>query len=563
MEANQLLKIPELVRLIAQHLDQHDLTICLRISHAWFEAFCPLLYETIAVFDFDIYVLNVGYGYARPSSAKNGHARFKGDKPSGYGGSRIYKYGHLVRSIVVREFRSLEYLGDQAVNLSHVHIRRNPEGHSFRPSFCDGWEQLAWNKHWEKFAGRERIVDTWVALIDRNPGLKSVGIDLFGVDPGTEEIIHALAKREELTEIHLMRITQANTVEMLLDHCPHVPSIRLTNGLMGDETPKQIFSADSSGQAGPATRIRHLDFYEKDSCHKNQTWINHVLRRCPELETLVLPACDDAVFSEIAQEIIKLSSSKFFGLRRLELYLCWRDMSETHRALIAALLNSCAESLTSLAITDYPNVLVEIIDYPNVLVEIIDLIDTGLWERLQEFRYTGYQTTTLDAPVPRLCAPLALCPNLRVFEVSNVMVTANEFLQTRLACLQTLVSFKLIVCCDHSDIPGVVHQPFPELFMPAVTEAEAQMATMAQFEIAMTVPVIESVIAGEIAQGNLIYERILELVQLVQLDFGTSRPTGDRRFVIYPALISDCAPRFRKGLPRLQSLFVKGIPMKT
>ncbi|KAF8943830.1 hypothetical protein BGZ47_005021 [Haplosporangium gracile] len=444
MTGNRLLRIPELLSLIGQHLDQHDLTLCIRVCCEWFDTFTPFLYHTIAVYDFDLYSHKFEDAATRAQrSAKNAHLASSDDDP-GYGGSMVYKYAHLIHSIASPNIHALAYLGDQAVNLTHV---------SLLPDFPDP-----------------------VVFRPLNPGLKSVRIDLNHCDSGAERIIHALAKREHLEDVYLESVVEANTLEMMLDHCPHILSLSATFGHRDDYVhgiDHQIFKAESMGCVGTPTNIRHL------SIRNTETWISHVLRRCPDLQTLMLPSVDMGVFTILAQEVITLSSSKFFSLHSLELTL--RALTAgANNVLTATLLNSCSASLAALTITD--------ISRQDFGRTVIPSIDPLLWSRLEEFRYTGLDVYGLFTPSYSLCNVLALCPNLRVFEVSHTMVTATEFLSTRYVCGQSLVALTLTVCSDHTQI-FQAPQPQPGLQTPfSFPLNEVHMAAMAQYALPISIP---------------------------------------------------------------------------
>ncbi|KAK5817041.1 hypothetical protein F5H01DRAFT_342288 [Linnemannia elongata] len=473
MTGNRVLKIPELVSLIGQHLDQHDFTHCIRVCREWFDIFTPLFYHTISVYDFDLYSHKFkGETNRAKRSAKNNYLASSDDDP-GYGGRMVHKYAHLIHSITSSNIHALTCLGDQAVNLTHVGIRtRTPNATIFRPPCADNNEWMAWFWYREPFRDDELVVATLVALIDRNPGLKSVRIDLDNCDSGTERIIHALAKREHLEEVYLESIIETNIIEMTLDHCPHILSLCATFGLGANYVPgsnEQVFDVNSTCRVGAPTKIRHLHI------RTTQAWLPHVLRRCPDLQTLMLYPLDANVFTILAQEVINLSLSKFFGLRSLEFTLPSLT-TETNTALPTTLINSCSASLTALAITDNSRH-----DF------FVPQIDPLLWSRLQEFRYTGWNAYRHNNTfVSQVCSVLALCPNLRVFKVLKAMVTANELLSTQVVCGQTLVSLTLTVCSDRI---SQTLQPPPWL-QPVVpfTTQEIHMATMAQFELPIPTP---------------------------------------------------------------------------
>ncbi|KAF9296984.1 hypothetical protein BGZ88_011402 [Linnemannia elongata] len=480
-QPTSLANFPELVSLIGHHLDRHDLTTCVRVCRSWFDAFTPLLYHTVVVYDFDLYSTKFDVPpYRAQRSTKNAHLASSDDDP-GYGGGMVHKYGHLVHSITSSNIRALAYLGDHAVNLTHVVLHpcfSSPA--MFGTVIADTREQKAWGRLCGRFEDRELIISTWIALINRNPGLKSVRINLDSCDMGTERIIHALAKCEHLEEVYLESMTEANTLEMMLDHCPHILSLSATCGQRATyvlRADQQMLKAEYPAAVGVPTKIRHFNITTDKAWNFNdctlQLWIIQVLRRCPDLQSLVL-ILDMEMFSILVKEVTALSSSKFFSLRSLKLNA---PTTEANNVLLAILLNSCSASLTALTITVFSNG-----SFGRI---VIPMIDPLLWLRLEEFRFMGTGTFT---PSNGLCNVLALCPNLRAFEVSDAAVTATEFLSTQFTCGHSLVSFALIACGDRAQILQSP-QPPPWLGLNnSFTTQEGHMATMAQFELPTPMP---------------------------------------------------------------------------
>ena len=552
MTINRLFKIPELVLLIG--LDQHDFTLCIRVCREWFDIFTPLLYHTIAVYDFDLYSHKFEGATSRSKrSAKNAHLASSDDDP-GYGGRMVHKYAHLIHSITSPDIHALTYLGDQAVNLTYVSlIPCFPGLVVFRPLYADAVEQLSWYKHWESLRDRKLIVSTWVALIDGNPSLKSVHIDLNNCVSGTEQIIHALAKCGHLEEIHLESMIQADIIEMVLDHCPHILSLsascrRRRSHTRGDH---QIFKAVSMGGVGAPTKIRYLNI------SNTEPWIYHVLRRCPDLKTLVLPQVNMDEFPVLSQGLITLTSTKLFNLRSLTLSIDAYKTATNEGGHPAPLINSCAASLTVLSIT--------YISSPGFGRFVIPQIDPLLWLRLEEFRYRGPNAYGPDSPSHRLCDVLALCPNLRVFELFEVMVTATDFLSTQVVCDQTLAELALTVCSDFTAQP----QPPPWIMsMSPYISVMDEIHMMTQ--LALTTPIhnpepqpphVSQPINAHPTEICLYI--ISKFPQLKRLEYGRKLDSNNLSHPTYPLGAlgekQECVQIFQKGLPRLRTLIVRGV----
>lgn len=175
----------------------------------------------------------------------------------------VHKYAHLIHSITSPDIHALTYLGDQAVNLTHVVSATPFYGAAvFRPPYANPYEHTVWMKYWMRFRDCEPIVSTWVALIDRNPGLKSVRIHLKDCDSGTERIIHALAKREHLEEVYLEAMMEADIIEKVLDLSPHILSLSAScaqRSVHYRGVESQIFKTESMGGVSAPTKIRYLN----------------------------------------------------------------------------------------------------------------------------------------------------------------------------------------------------------------------------------------------------------------------------------------------------------------
>ncbi|KAK3844362.1 MAG: hypothetical protein J3R72DRAFT_438719 [Linnemannia gamsii] len=629
MATNRLLKIPELVSLIGQHLDQHDFTICIRVNKSWFDAFCPMLYHTIVVADFDIHTHAFETAHTAPAATAtitvanqaasqpraedsslppplppSINEKERDEKELGYGGSRIHKYSRLIHSITVANIRSLTYLGEEAINLKHIAVL--PEmvySIRFQSIFQDNARRRNWICLWDQYCKGEVSIPIWAALIDRNPDLQSVQIDLNHCELGTEKIVYALSQAKQLEVVSLQGVTQIDTIELLLDHCPHILSLTTSDTDRSRTSfagANQIFKDDV---VGAPTKIRHLCISTLDS------WPIHVFRRCPDLESLTIPySVTPDVFVALAQEVTQLAQAKFFVLRSLSFVVHSRDyltnvpvLINDMKGIITNLLNSCCVQLTSLTIKDSL----------HILSPIMDQLDPILWSRLEEFRYShGDYFPSRPAPTPRLCDLLALCPNLRVFEVSHTLVGVPEFLKVRPICFHSLVSLKLIVSTDHTrtipppgnpqhpqaappawlltpitpqeaematmaqfELPPHLPTPAPPAWLPTpITPQEAEMATMAQFELPPQLPISPaSMYSGGSSrnafikmvadQGKEVNQRIVEFTQLRSLQFGIKTEGSDIRYILFPPLEGqdECVRTFKEGLPKLVSLQVKGV----
>ncbi|KAF9911572.1 hypothetical protein EC991_003036 [Linnemannia zychae] len=562
MEAtSRLVKIPELVSLVGQYLTKHDLALCIRVNKAWFDAYSPLLYHTISIVDFELNSLKLRDPPTTTGATTTSTSKDQVPKVPEYGNTLIHRYCHLIQSITVVNIHALTYLGDEAVNLTHIGVNVNLETTTLIPTLSgDANERLCVDKFWHYFRNGNVIIPIWVALIHRNPNLKSVCIDLSYCDQGTERIVRALGEgAKHLEEVVLWRMTQTNTMELFLDHCPHILSLTASCEVRDSgslEGPDQIFR-ESSG-FDTLTKIRHL------SIHCNDPWVTHVLRRCPDLEDLTIPALAANVYVAIIKEVTRLSLSKFFTLRNLSLTISPRRPSlpiEKVKTTVANLLNSCCAQLVSLTITDSK----------RMLSQSMVQLDSSLWSRLEEFRYIskGSYTQHAAAPTDNLCNLLALCPNLRVFEVSNTMIAARDFLQTEIICFQSLTSLKLTVCASFPQSQTAQPQLQPPPWLTTLTVEQAQMATMAQFELPLQ-PLSPPVIAADTivsskkklsTQAARVYSRILEFSELRTLDFGSQVPFSMLRFITLPTAEGEdeCVSVFKEGLPRLLSLRVRDI----
>lgn len=146
----------------------------------------------------------------------------------------------------------------------------------------------------------------------------------------------------------------------------------------------------------------------------------------------MLPRLKIDEFPAFSQELITLTSTKFFSLCSLAVSMDAYQIATNEGGHPAPLINSCAVSLTALSIT-YK-------DYRDFGRIVIPQIDPLLWLRLEEFRYEGPDHYGYVSPSYRLCDVLVFCPNLRVFELIEVVVTATDFLSTQVSVARPLPS---------------------------------------------------------------------------------------------------------------------------
>ncbi|KAF8927533.1 hypothetical protein EDD21DRAFT_362008 [Dissophora ornata] len=441
-------EIPELILHISRHLTPHELTVCLRVSSAWFESFISPLYENITIFDFDYYKLDVGAGLAiRTENNRQQEPPYLtlsqggASDASGYGGSQVHKYGHLVRTICTAYIQSAQYLGD-CTHLTCISIYPSYE-HHFLVEPRDHKELALWSQYRTKNMPGKELARIWVELIERNHALKVVKMDLQWFEGNMHLVAKALGALEELEEIHLCDLGKPNELEVILEHCTNIRTLIFAPGFYNV---KQIFIPRP--MVGK-TRLQYLDISNQASEMRGAEsirWLDQLLERCPELERLGFPKfAEGNLFTDAAAIIPKHCPN----LRRLDFkQISDTNCSQSSRAL-GELLNSCPQ-LRAVSL-DLP---LKDFSAEHQLREFPELR-----ERLEEFRSEVSSSDLLRSNAVFLI--LELCPNLRVFDVRNVVLTVEELLHIQWSCRDTLQSLGMTVS-QMDDVTAADPESLPE-----------------------------------------------------------------------------------------------------
>ncbi|KAG0306959.1 hypothetical protein BGZ98_001381 [Dissophora globulifera] len=412
--------IPELADFIAAYLPAQSLAVCLRVSRDWHGAFLPLLYRNIAVFDFDYHAKHVDHGH--PSGSVTSSQRSATDV--GYGGSRVHKYTHFTRTIVAANVHSFKYLGASCTRLTHASIIQNQNFTTARhaPPLLPQATRTAWNKYFAEHSF-PRTVDLWVQLIERNPSLVCVRMDLEEVMHGSENIAEALGSLKHLQELTLFKPTQRNAVEIFLDHCPGIRTFEFIS-----ESPRTIFTPVEPAKT---TQIRHLKFGypfapEPRVCA-------YLLKRCPNLEWLTLPLNARLELLTTAGATINSLNIRS-TLTRVDFD---GNISLLHvpQAIFCSLVEP--ENVSSITFSRAR------VDFESLTY----LADPGLRERIRVLVFSF----ALHIQAHNTVAVLETCPNLEVFELENAHISVHEFLDLNISCQASLTSLKLSISCTKEE----------------------------------------------------------------------------------------------------------------
>ncbi|KAF9096543.1 hypothetical protein BGX23_010954 [Mortierella sp. AD031] len=285
--------IPEIVDTITWSLCSADIKACLLVNRSWFFAFIRPLYENV-----EIVTIDSSYPVrdTQPAGLQVDYNRLPVWRSRSLGYS-FRKYGFLTRSLAVPHMQGIALYSQCFVRLTHFCIAPSP---TQEQEVIYTWDERAaqepsrtWRKQDQRFKS-EVIVEIWVCLINRNPGLRVVHLGLYNVRSGMEGITSALASLRGLQKVYLTEVCQANGIELLLDNCPNVQELSIESFYPMDRGERQQFRSIVDGDGGQATRIQTLSICPKTEPQRFD-WIPHVLRRCPELETLALPAFYDDI----------------------------------------------------------------------------------------------------------------------------------------------------------------------------------------------------------------------------------------------------------------------------
>ncbi|KAG0367317.1 hypothetical protein BGZ54_004074 [Gamsiella multidivaricata] len=414
--------IPELAELIAIDLTPPDLAACVRVDRTWFSTFIPQLYRHICVFDFDFH---------SHENQTNRKSRFEKWLqfwfPKKLGGSQVYKYAHHIRTISTANVHSLQYLGDTCTNLTHATVE---EFLSKRTECraCPFFDREI--RYWEDYFRKTTLlwtVDIWEALIQRNPRLVYVSMDLYQIKDGLHRIAEALGNLDHLRETFLRWPQAKNAIQLFLDQCPSIHTFTICI------EPHTRIIARTTAEDGQPTGIKHLRFPMPSYPH--HTVIAYMIKRCPALERLSLPYLSIPLFSEVAAAIE--ASPCRTTLKRIDFS---GDMGtstfvlEPFERLLAA-----SEQLSSISFADSRG------DFfaSKFLCYI------GLRDRLTELSFTSIDLYKRCSPTLVFSA-LELCPNLRVFEMQKASIDVGQFLGLTWACRGSLKKLRITLSCTET-----------------------------------------------------------------------------------------------------------------
>ncbi|KAF9088162.1 hypothetical protein BGX29_000423 [Mortierella sp. GBA35] len=421
-------QIGEIVAQIATYLSLNDLTTCLRLSSAYLPVWLSILYRDIRVMDFDYHITeDVGQELAKriPSSASDG-------QNLGCGGKYVHKYSHWIKTVTLVDRHSLQYLGDNCVNLTNIDMILRPLPKDFFRHPVDYVNKGLWRK-WdtypEKTAMDETVLKTWLKLFEGNPGLVSVKMGLAGFGSQSEQIVRALGRLKQLRKLFMMQISERNTTELILDCCPHLHTLYLGTSYVQPRSCHQEFREETEAGAPPyPTQIKHLSFVDGEALHI-RGWAKHVLARCPELKHLALPYIWRKLFPEVAIVIPQYCPK----LERLEVALrAYGSERIQDEEALDLVLKGCPD-LHSL----------DVFEEERVFSAQRQIKETGFATRLQSFSYSG---RALHLQTEDVIEVMALCPNLTTVDIINTGVDIEDFLALRFVCQGSLRFLRVRLC---------------------------------------------------------------------------------------------------------------------
>lgn len=447
---------PEVLERTALFLDPHSLTASIRVCRLWFDCFLPSLYHTIHVYHFDYLSTNHGVGYP---SRSDGVVRTA--ETVGYGGKFVHKHGQFIKDVTVGSALALKYLlRPKCVHL--VRVATVPTDHNamFRAMPKKVEELKSWQERLGGDYNEPLVYQIWEPLFAQNPGLCRVSMtNLPGRGKNVVRMCKALGGLALLEELHIRVVKDANVMEALMDSCPHVGTLTVKTFLNRFSNPHQVFRCRRNYTQitnEPKTQIKNLDLFSSGRIGY-QPWIIPILWRCPLLERLVIPYTHgEQYFSPVMRTIAEhCPKIRYLNVRILERF----TSADTITAL-DDLLNTGCPRLTSLRLYDAADIF---------------LMERHFWnpdlrERLEEFRCTAGSKRLLERKVLGAevgFGVLVVCPNLRVFVTSLMMLDVGEFLEMEFACLEKLEVLRLRLRC-----PSRIHLVYVTAAAVAVVEGD-------------------------------------------------------------------------------------------
>ncbi|KAF9122888.1 hypothetical protein BGW39_009418 [Mortierella sp. 14UC] len=503
--------IPEIVESIVMDLLASDIKSCLCVNRTWFHAFIRLLYENVEV---------VTRNYSYPVRGKipvsldidyYNSSRHPAWRSRGLQWVSFQKYGHYTRSLAVPHVQDFEnHVVDAQcfVNLTYLCIAPVPPPPAQDVTYM--WDERVWGSPFRLWSEQNKrytaeiIVEVWVSLIASNPGLKVVNVGLYNVCNGTERIVAALGGLKGLEKVSLTDVCQPNAIELLLDHCPNVEAVFIESFYPVERKERQVFRPMSGEDVGQGTRIQRLSV-----CPRSEplgfVWIPHILRRCPQLESLDLPAFYDGMFPTIAAEILRQC------LRLTQLSLS--SLTEDDRPSFLQLLQELGKGLISLSFDDCTDLFIRDLTPVDRV-----LSDPWLPTMLQEIRFTGRPEMAwfkYRYPCPTIFQALDdRCPNLRVFDVDIVSLTVEDFIRLKFACRGSLKFLRMMLYIPWSKKSSAVQQAPPDNDQEFTASGSGSIVSASSL---LLLPLLSSIHASKAQEQVLFRLTRLGLVSLEEM----------------------------------------------
>ncbi|GJJ76529.1 hypothetical protein EMPS_08888 [Entomortierella parvispora] len=149
-------------------------------------------------------------------------------RPVGYGGHYVQKYGQFIRTLTVAHPHSLIYVGKHCRNLVELSVYNWMSLDKLcrlqlEPKLAERWHNFWISRN------QEKMLQIWIQVLERNPCLKVVRLELSLVPiGGLTRLAMVLSKLEHLQEIEVFDSGVDRRVEVILDHCPSIKKLTWT-----------------------------------------------------------------------------------------------------------------------------------------------------------------------------------------------------------------------------------------------------------------------------------------------------------------------------------------------
>ncbi|KAG0041640.1 hypothetical protein BGZ83_001519, partial [Gryganskiella cystojenkinii] len=402
-------------------------------------------------------------------------------KPVGFGGKYVHKYSQFIRTLTVAHPFNLRYLGKHCKNLTELSVYSwTAFDKTYRFPLTTP-ETTRWQNFWIS-RNCEKMLQTWIDVLERNPHLRIVRFELSLVPiGGLARFAMALSKLKNLQEVQVFDSGVDRRIEVLLDHCPSsIPKLTWTVIAHQNKTDLQgttcldrqrrwtmfgryrVYKGQNiekldeprgeelGGTDGRPTRIQTLDLLGLTSQIPEDN-MRRVFARTPHVKRVQVPSCAYARLQ--VATLLSGSPETTQGhtgnmITRPRTPVPWPlveriDLTIPQKSVYRREFEMLFQTLPNFKSLGVSGMATE-------FALATHLRDQAVKDRLLEYE-ERLGTSCSESRGMQLCVK-RLCQNLRVLDLGSRPVHILDYFSIQWGCQESLVRLRISVCCDATTI---------------------------------------------------------------------------------------------------------------